>query len=324
MARVPRTHHATTPKIDLDALFRAQRGIATRRQLLRAGLDDEAIRREVHGNRWQRLLPGLFASFTGPPTDEHRRVAAAIYAPVGAQITGVAALRWYGFRHLPDDDRIHLLIPHTSRRTSRGFVLFQRTDRLDSAAKRQGPYTVCSVARAVADAARQLNDLRAVRALVAEAVQRRFTDVPSLRRELDAAQTHRTRLLRVAVNEVDQGVRSAPEAELAADLKTSSILPTVQWNPTLVADDGSELPGPDGWIQESGIALEVDSREYHLNPEDWRRTIDRHNRLAAHGALVLHFTPSEIRRNRARVRRIIETAHLERISSGVKVSIRVA
>lgn len=323
MARTPGTRRAQRPKIDLDALFRAQRGIATRRQLLQAGLDDEAIRREVHGDRWQRLLPGLFASFTGPPTEEHLRVAAALYAPVGAQITGVAALRWYGFRHLPADDRIHLLIPHTSRRTSRGFVLFQRTDRLDRAAQRQGPYTVCSVARAVADAARQLNDLRPVRALVAEAIQRRYTDVPSLRRELDAAKTHRTRLLRVAVNEVERGVRSAPEAELAEELQDSTVLPPVLWNPALVAGDGTPLPTPDGWIEESGIAIEVDSVEYHLSPEDWQRTMRRHNTLMAHGALVLHFTPSEIRRTRAKVRRIIEKAHVERLSSGVTISIRV-
>jgi len=318
-----RARRASTPKVDLDALFVGQRGIATRRQLLAAGLDDEAIRREVHGGRWQRVLPGMYACFTGQLTIEHRRIAAMLYAPPGAQITGLAALRWHGLRHLPHDERIHLLIPHRSRRTSRGFVLFQRTEQLDTNAKLHDGFLICSVARAVADAARRLDDLRTVRAIVAEAVQRGFTDVRGLRRELDRAATHRTHLLRVAINEVDSGVRSAPEAELADELELSAVLPGVLWNVRLMAFDGTILPTPDGWIEASGIAIEVDSREYHLGPEDWQRTMRRHNQLAAYGALVIHFTPSEIRRGRGPVRRMVEKAHLERISSGSTASIRV-
>jgi hypothetical protein len=187
-----------------------------------------------------------------------------------------------------------------------------------------GGYAVCSVARAVADAARSLDDLRQVRAIVAESVQRRLTTVVALRRELEAAATHRTRLLRMALNEVDAGTRSAPEAELARELAGSRILPSVHWNVALVASDGSSLPVPDGWIDESGIALEVDSREFHLTPEGWQRTMRRHNELAAHGALVLHFTPSEIRRGRGRVRQIVERAHTGRLASGAGAAIRIA
>lgn len=323
MGRTTAIRRCRTPKVDLTELLRGQRGLATRRQLIAAGMDDESIRREVHGSRWQRVLPGLIATFTGPLTVEHRRVAAALYAPAAAQITAIAALRWHGFHQIPRDDRIHLLIPHQSRRTSRDFVRFQRTDRLDTGVHRGGGYVICSVARAVADAARLLNDLQPVRAIVAEAVQRGLATVPSLRRELEAAGKHRTRLLRVALNEVDAGARSAPEAALAEELDRSPILPEVLRNPTMADADGSPLPSPDGWIAESGIAIEVDSREYHLDPEGWQRTMRRHNMLAASGALVLHFTPSEIYRSRARVRQIVEKAHLERIDAGAKGSAQI-
>jgi hypothetical protein len=323
MGRVSTSRRHREPKLDLDALLNRQRGLATRQQLLAAGMDDEAIRREVHGSRWQRVLPGLIASFTGPLTAEHRMIAAVLYAPDGAQITGVAALRWHGFRHLPQDNTIHLLIPHKSRRTSRDFVQFQRTNRLDRNSRREGGYSICSVARAVADATRLLNHLRPVRAIVAEAVQRRLTTVEALRRELDLAGSHRTRLLRVAVNEIDGGVRSAPEAELVEELDRSAVLPCVLRNPRLADLGGSSLPSPDGWIIESGIAIEVDSREYHLGPEDWQRTMRRHNMLTTAGALVLHFTPSEIRRGRHRVRAIVEKAHLERVRTGTTASVRV-
>jgi hypothetical protein len=322
MARTPATRRAGAPKVDLDALFAAQRGMATRRQLLAAGLDDEAIRREVHGSRWQRVLPGLFACFTGPLTLEHRRVAAILYGPEGAQITGVAALRWHGLRHVPADDVIHLLIPHGCRRASRGLVRFQRTHRLDPHAKKAHGYAVCSVARAVADAARFSNDLREVRAFVAEAIQRGLTTVAAVRRELRLAASHRTRLLRAALNEVDAGARSAPEAELADELDGSRVLPRVVRNPRLSTPHGEILPSPDGWIEESGIAIEVDSREYHLSPEDWQRTLRRHNALTTCGALVLHFTPSEVRRSPGRIRRMVEKAHVERVRSGARASVR--
>lgn len=314
---------AQRPKVDLDALVDRQRGLVSRQQLLRAGVDDEEIRREIHAGHWQRLLPGIYACFSGNITLEHRRIAATLYGPPEAEITGIAALRWYGFRHLPRDDRILLLVPHGSRRTSRGFVRFQRTHRLEGCKPMQNGYRVCSVARAVADAVRQLNELSDARAIVAEAVQNSHTTVRALRRELEAAGTHRTRLLRVALKEVDQGARSAPEAELAKELSRSKILPPVQWNVPLVREDGSPLPTPDGWIDETGIALEVDSREYHLGPQGWQRTLRRHNELSAHGALVLHFTPSEIRRSLRRVRRIIEQAHLERVAHGAKLKIEV-
>lgn len=44
-----------------------------------------------------------------------------------------------------------------------------------------------------------------------------------------------------------------------------------------------------------GLAGEVDSREWHLGPECLEHTMRRHSETSAHGILVLHFTPAEIR-----------------------------
>jgi hypothetical protein len=43
------------------------------------------------------------------------------------------------------------------------------------------------------------------------------------------------------------------------------------------------------------VAVEVDSKEWHLSPEDWQLTMSRHARMSAHGIIVLHFTPRQIR-----------------------------
>jgi very-short-patch-repair endonuclease len=45
----------------------------------------------------------------------------------------------------------------------------------------------------------------------------------------------------------------------------------------------------------------VDSREWHLSPEDWERTLRRSAALGALGIVVLHFTPGQIRDEPARV-----------------------
>jgi very-short-patch-repair endonuclease len=51
----------------------------------------------------------------------------------------------------------------------------------------------------------------------------------------------------------------------------------------------------DAWWEEAGVAVEVDSKEYHYSAEDWQQTMRRHDRLVAQGVLLLHFTPKQIR-----------------------------
>jgi len=45
----------------------------------------------------------------------------------------------------------------------------------------------------------------------------------------------------------------------------------------------------------------VDSREWHLSPELWAKTMKRHARMSAHGIIVMHFTPKRIRSEAAQV-----------------------
>lgn len=324
MARIRAIDRFSAVKIDLDGLFERQHGLATRRQLIAAGVDDEAIRCALRSAKWQRVLPGMYASQSGQLTLEQRRVAAVLYTSPQAQLTGISGLLWHGFRQLPADPLIHVLVPHTTRRTSRGFVRVQRTLHLDLAPRQADGYAVCSVARAVADACRGLSDLRAVRTTVAEAVQRGLTTIDALQDELDRAGSNRTALFRRALREIESGARSAPEIDLQETLRPSTILPSICWNPQLKAHDGTPLPSPDGWLPDAGIALEVDSREYHLSPEDWQRTMRRHNVLTAHGALVLHFTPSEVRGRRRAVRGMVERAYQERSATGARTAIRLA
>lgn len=312
-----------TPPPDFSDLAERQHQIVSRGQLLAAGFDDMYLYRQTRRGLWQRTLPATYALVTGTLTDEQRRIAAVLYAGAEAQLTGLAALAWYGFRQSPRTDAVHLVVPHHARRRSAGYAVISRALALDSRARATPLYPVCSPARAVVDAARDLRQLRPVRALVAEAIQRGYADLASLDEEIRRARRSRTALVRKAFSEVMQGTRSAPEAELRECLAESAVLAEIHWNPRLIGADGSSLPSPDGYLPDAAVALEVDSQEYHFSPADWARTLDRHNELSRHGILVLHFTPAQIRRDPHRVRRTVTDAYESRRGYGATSRIRV-
>ena len=172
------------------------------------------------------------------------------------------------------------------------------------------------------DAARVVTELRFVRAILAEAVQRGHTDLTAIADELRRAKRSRTALANRVLHELLDGARSSPEAELRSLVRSSRRLPPMLLNPILVALDGTTLPTPDGYFVQAGLAIEVDSIAHHLDGEDLRRTLNRGNVLSRYGIVVLHFTPTEIRTSPARVLRMIEASVRERMASPVSVPVK--
>lgn len=303
----------------------SQDHLLTREQAQRYGLTRAALRWRLDRQRWQEPLPGIYAAVTGSLTPRQRALAALLYAGKDAQITGAAALRVHGLRYLPSDQYIRVLVPRSQQRRSAGFVRLHRTARLDPYPEHPYPLVLASVTRAVVDAARWCDDQRSVTAMAADAVQRRLTTAAELASELEYAPRNGSKLLRNAIEETADGVRSVAEADLRRLLRRSTVLPKVWWNPQLAAAvDGTTLPTPDGWIAEAGMALEVDSREHHSSPRGWERTLGRHNVLASYGALVLHIVPAQVRQEPEYVLAQIERAYQERISTGTRAAITFA
>ena len=116
----------------LAALARRHGGYVRRDQALALSVSDDAIRHRIsRGGRWQRVLPGLYATFRGELSAQDRCRAAVLYAGADAQLTGPTALRQFRVRYLPDDDGcVHVLVAHATSRQNRGFVAFTRTTRL--------------------------------------------------------------------------------------------------------------------------------------------------------------------------------------------------
>jgi hypothetical protein len=200
-------------------------------------------------------------------------------------------------------------VPAGRQRLSTGFVRLHRTNRMPPQTVSSGPLRFVLAARAVADTARLLSDLRDVRAVVADAVQRGRCSVLELAGEVRDGPVRGSAVLRSVLAEVAEGIRSTAEGDLR-DLINVARLPVPLFNASLYAGD-TFIARPDAWWPEAGVSADVDSRQWRLSPADWDRTRNRHDRLCAAGVYPLHFSPRQIRREPADVVRMIKNA-LER------------
>jgi hypothetical protein len=303
-------------------LLAHQRGVLCRRQATACGFTLDAIRyRARPGGPWQRLLPGIYLTVTGQPTREQLETAAQLYAGPASVITAATALRHYQIR-APESRLIHVLVPASRQCASRSFVAIHRTWQLPRAQTQDLAVRYVSPARAVADTVRGLTDRSVVRAVVASAVQQRRCSIRDLGAELAAGPVRGSRLFRSVLAEVADGIRSPAEGDFRGLIRTSA-LPQPLFNPSLYTN-GRLLARPDAWWPDHGVAVEIDSREWHFSPDDWEATMRRDSRLTAAGIRVLHVSPRQLRSEPDRVVRDIALAlQVRRPAAGV-VTVPVA
>lgn len=108
-----------------------QDDLITRAQALAAGATVDTIRHACRsGGRWQVVLPGVYATFTGPLSQLHRLRAALLHAGPDAMITGAAACRLAGLEYVADTSTIDVLLPHRRRANDVDFAVLRRTRRV--------------------------------------------------------------------------------------------------------------------------------------------------------------------------------------------------
>ena len=95
------------------------------------------------------------------------------------------------------------------------------------------------------------------------------------------------------LEEIADGVRSVAEAD-ARRLVQRSGLPLPLWNHRILDEQGRSIAIADAWFDDVAMAWEIDSRQWHLDPDDYTRTLDRRSALMAAGAVVLHTQPQKL------------------------------
>lgn len=308
----PRCEAGPVPRIEdfneaaLRGLLRDQEQVISRTEAFSCGMSADQVQWRIRpGGPWQRLLPGVYLAVTGSASRAQNELAALRYAGPGSALTGTAALRRHGVR-VPESKTVVVLIPVPRGRASRSFVRVWPTTRMPDFVLADGAVRFTQAARAVADASRELRSLREVRAVTADAVQRRACRLADLVEELAQAPMRQSAWLRRALAEVADGVRSVAEGDLR-DLIIQARLPQPLFNPRLYLGR-TFLAQPDAWWPAAGVAAEVNSREWHLSPEDWERTQARQALMGRHGIIVLPFTPRQVRTEPATVATGIRSA----------------
>lgn len=279
----------------LDRFIAQQRQVITRRQVLECGVPPSTISYKISlRGPWQLLLPGIYLTVTGAATQEHREIAALLFAGPESVITGPCAIRRHRLQS-PGPATVDVLVSPAVRRLSTEFVRLRHTQRMPKTWLATGPVRFAEVPRAVADTARQLSSLEDVRSVVYQAVQQRACTVRDLVTELKEGPGKRSGLFRLVLTEAADGIMSGAEADFRS-LVMRGRLPEPMFNARLYTLDGTFIAMVDAWWEDAGVAAEVDSRAYHLSPAAQDKDRDRHAKLIAHGIFPLHFSPYRIRR----------------------------
>ncbi|WP_327355800.1 hypothetical protein [Streptomyces sp. NBC_01304] len=79
--------------------------------------------------------------------------------------------------------------------------------------------------------------------------------------------------------------------EDARRILTKSGLPTPLWNPALRTPSGAFLAQPAAYWPREGVALEIDSEEFHLEPASYRATLWRRLRMETAAVDVVSVAP---------------------------------
>ncbi|MFD6969343.1 hypothetical protein [Streptomyces sp. NPDC059949] len=279
-----------------------QLNLATHHQLTQAGIPAATISdRSRRGGPWQRLLPRVYLLQTGPPDGRQRALSAVLYAahpsadPLSgttAALTGGAALALLGIRDAPPEP-LDVLVRSPRTVTPAGRVRTATTARWPATIHVSGVPSSRPV-RAAADFAARADDPDLVRSVLANVVQGGWCHPHDLHAELRAGRIANRPAARAAAAELVAGVRSIAEGR-ARDTLSATDLPAPLWNARLYGPDGAFLASPDAYWPEEGVALEIDSAEYHYTRDSWQATLRRRLRLESRGVLVASTTPGILR-----------------------------
>lgn len=271
-------------------------GVITVGQLAAIGVGDGAVgRRCAPGGPWQRLLPGIVLLHNSIPSNRERSVGAILYARDHAVLTAHAGLAAHGFARWSSTGTVDVLIPHDERRSSTSFVAVERTRRMPAVVARGGLRTATLV-RCAVDAGRRTTKLDGCRSLLAEVVQRGDVSVEELAIELAESTTRGTALPRRVIEELGGGAHSVAEL-LAQRVYSTSGLPPMVFNRPIEDSNGNFVACPDGWLDDVGLAWEIDSLQHHLTVQDHERTILRRARMQKLGIIVVETLPNQLRTN---------------------------
>jgi hypothetical protein len=271
----------------LEELSREQEGVVARRQLTEIGIGRPFVRSHLRGKRWRRVLPGVYATFTGPLPDLARVWAGVLYAgPAAAASHQTAA--WLNDLRPDLPERLDICVAHGHRhRGSRETVRVRQSRHLDARVHpaRLPPQT--NLDDTVLDLTDAARSERPVIDVVLRACQQRQTTAARLTLTMRSRKRLRwRRLLNELLSEVRVGVLSALERRYFRDVERAHGLPPGLRN--RVDARGTRVRYRDVRYRRWRLIVELDGRSAH--PAEERELDDlRDNEVAEREERTLRY-----------------------------------
>ena len=276
---------------ELRELIDAQHGIVSNAQLARFGIHRSTARSRVKAGRWQRLHPGVYATFSGSPSRKSLMWAAVLHCGAGAMLSHLTAAECAGLVDTASGT-IHVTVPDERKvRRTAGIVVHRRR----SAGRARHPARLPPQTRVeqtildLVDAAAAVDDACS---WVLRSLQRRTTTQAKLAKAL--AQRRRIRWHR----ELDElltldaaGLHSILELRYERDVERPHGLPRGERQYRYQRGRHNEYR--DVYYKEYRTAVELDGNTYHP-PETRSNDTRRDNFAAEDGTLTLRYGPLDI------------------------------
>lgn len=252
--------------------------VISRRQASARGITPATIRHRLKTGQWQRIFPGVYATYNGEISWRHRARAATLARGPGAVVSLHCALHLWGL-HPSRPQIITLAEPDAVHRSgSLPGVRTRRRRRLATAVRRQVPVT--SLAQTIIDVlALPTVTVDDALALLTRAVSTRRITVPQLREELHHHPRHpRRTVLDEALAAAEGGLGSAAEARYVRDVEQAHGLPPMERQ---VPMDGAQAVADgrarrlDFKDRSRGLGLEIDGDLFHSTRQRQDRSRDR-------------------------------------------------
>lgn len=266
-------------------LGRRQSGVISRRQAIDSGMSRSAIASQVRCDRWRRIYPGVFATFTGSMSRNARLWAIVLYAGPGARLsheTAAELLRIF-------DERcqlVHVTIEANRRVRPPKGVVIHRSSYAGTPWQPVGMPPHSFIEETIIDLVDAAANLDEVIALVTMAFGRKLTSEAHLRRA--AAERKRLRWRRELDEIIGHGARgthSPLEYRHDRDVQRAHGLPEPVRQARFRKPDGTWGFRDRCYPQYGGLVIELDGARFH---PDERRGHDRErdNQAAVTGSTL--------------------------------------
>jgi hypothetical protein len=265
-----------------------QQLVVSRAQALSHGMTDAGLRAQCRAGRWQRLLTGVYAAFTGAPSWESWCWAALLYAGDGAVLSHETAATLHGFgrqgRALP----VHVTIPERRRVRAHAHVRVHRCRHVEAMRHPVLEPARTRVEPTVLDLVDDSASLDEAIAVVARACQQRVTTSERIL----ASSQHRGRLrwrhpLAPVLAAVADGAHSALEVRYGRDVERPHGLPPGRRQRP--SHRGGARQWSDVAYEEWRTLVELDGRLGHDGVGERWRDAERDNAASLVGERTLRF-----------------------------------